>query len=196
MVMWRLWVHFIWLLSKIRTSWHPQNVSNITTLQNLQGLYVLLVWLEPLFLGRLRLEPLTSNQTVIQQRRSLAWRRKQPIYFFRFQRAGAHIPTRPPLKIYLVAVFSSPEPLDSQGELIGWPWSGVRPSVVRPSVHNFKDLLLWNRLANQSQILYEASIVPRELIWPTLHPPPRTIFHGCQIVHWDPRTAKNFCPQR
>ena len=27
-------------------------------------------------------------------------------------------------------------------------------------------------------------------------PPPRTIFHGCQIVHWDPRNAKNFCPQR
>ena len=26
--------------------------------------------------------------------------------------------------------------------------------------------------------------------------PPRTIFHGCQIVHWDPRNAKNFCPQR
>ena len=24
---------------------------------------------------------------------------------------------------------------------------------------------------------------------------PRTIFHGCQIVHWDPRNAKNFCPQ-
>ena len=50
-------------------------------------------------------------------------------------------------------IFSSPEPLGSLGELIGWPWSGVRPSV-----HNFKDLLLWNRLANQSQILYEASI--------------------------------------
>ena len=37
-------------------------------------------------------------------------------------------------------VFSSPEPLGSQGELIVYPCSGVRPSssVRRPSVHNFK----------------------------------------------------------
>ena len=26
--------------------------------------------------------------------------------------------------------------------------------------------------------------------------PPRTIFHGCHIIHLDPRNAKNFCPQR
>ena len=33
------------------------------------------------------------------------------------------------------AIFSSPEPLGSQGELIVYPWSGVRrPSVVRQSV--------------------------------------------------------------
>ena len=51
-------------------------------------------------------------------------------------------------------VFSSPEPSGSQGELIVYPCSGVRPS----SVHNFKHLLLWNRLANQSQILCGASL--------------------------------------
>ena len=41
------------------------------------------------------------------------------------------------------------------GELIGYSWSGVRPSsssVVRPSFTMLKDLLR-NRLANQSQIL-------------------------------------------
>ena len=26
--------------------------------------------------------------------------------------------------------------------------------------------------------------------------PPRTIFHGCQIVHWDPLDAKQRCPQK
>ena len=25
---------------------------------------------------------------------------------------------------------------------------------------------------------------------------PRTIFHGCQIVHWDPLNAKRRCPQK
>ena len=48
------------------------------------------------------------------------------------------------------------------GELIGYPWSGVRPSSVvrrRPSVvNNFKRLLLQNRLADQSQILCGASL--------------------------------------
>ena len=49
------------------------------------------------------------------------------------------------------------------GELIGYPWSGVRPSsVVRPSVvvvvNNFKHLLLRNRWADQSQILCGASL--------------------------------------
>ena len=54
--------------------------------------------------------------------------------------------------VYLV--FSSPEPSVSQGELIVYPWSGVRRTssvvvVVRP---HFQTLLLWNRLTNQSQI--------------------------------------------
>ena len=47
------------------------------------------------------------------------------------------------------------------GELIVYPWSGVRrPSVRRPSasVHKLKDLLLRNRLADQSQILCGASL--------------------------------------
>ena len=26
--------------------------------------------------------------------------------------------------------------------------------------------------------------------------PPRTIFHGCQIVHWDPLGGKRRCPQK
>ena len=26
--------------------------------------------------------------------------------------------------------------------------------------------------------------------------PPRTIFHGCQIVHWDPLDGKLRCPQK
>ena len=52
------------------------------------------------------------------------------------------------------SVFSSPEP-KAHGELIGYPWSGVRrPSVV----HNFKHLLLKNRKADQSQILCGASL--------------------------------------
>ena len=48
------------------------------------------------------------------------------------------------------------------GELIGYSWSGVRPSasVRRPSsvVNNFKRLLLRNRWADQSQILCGASL--------------------------------------
>ena len=27
-------------------------------------------------------------------------------------------------------------------------------------------------------------------------PPPRTIFHGCQIVHWDPLDGKRRCSQK
>ena len=42
------------------------------------------------------------------------------------------------------------------GELIVYPWSGRRPSVV--VVYNFKHLLLRNRMANQSQILCGASM--------------------------------------
>ena len=49
------------------------------------------------------------------------------------------------------------------GELIGYSWSGVRPSSVRrPSsssvVNNFKRLLLQNRLPDQCQILCGASL--------------------------------------
>ena len=45
------------------------------------------------------------------------------------------------------------------GELIGYPWSGVRPSVRRRRPFTMlKDLLLQNRLANQSQILCGASL--------------------------------------
>ena len=48
------------------------------------------------------------------------------------------------------------------GELIGYSWSGVRPSVgvVRPSASSImlKDLLLRNPFANHSQILCGASL--------------------------------------
>ena len=52
------------------------------------------------------------------------------------------------------------------GELIVYSCSGVRPSVVRRRrtsssyvvVHNFKHLLLRNRWADQSQILFGASL--------------------------------------
>ena len=42
------------------------------------------------------------------------------------------------------------------GELIGYSWSGVRPSSS--VVNNFKRLLLQNRLADQWQILCGASL--------------------------------------
>ena len=41
------------------------------------------------------------------------------------------------------------------GELIGYPWSGIRPSVI---VNNFKHLLLQKGLPDQSQILCGASL--------------------------------------
>ena len=44
------------------------------------------------------------------------------------------------------------------GELIVYQWSGVRPSVVRPSSTMLKHLLLRNRLADRSQILCGASL--------------------------------------
>ena len=46
------------------------------------------------------------------------------------------------------------------GELIGYPWSGVRPSSVRcrSSFTMLKDLLPRNRFANQSHILSGASL--------------------------------------
>ena len=59
--------------------------------------------------------------------------------------------------------FSSPEPTAHRWAyripMVRRP-SVVRPSVVRPSsvVNNFKLLLLWNRLANQNQILCGASL--------------------------------------
>ena len=42
------------------------------------------------------------------------------------------------------------------GELIVYPWSGVRPSSV--VVHNFKHKYLCNRWADHNQILSEASL--------------------------------------
>ena len=41
------------------------------------------------------LQRITSNQMVTQQRRSFAWRHKQPIYFFRPQWVVAYIDDRP-----------------------------------------------------------------------------------------------------
>ena len=58
-------------------------------------------------------------------------------------------------------IFSSPEPLGSQGELIVYP-SSRRPSVRRPSASAsftmLKDHLLRNRWADQNQILCGASL--------------------------------------
>ena len=79
-------------------------------------------------------------------------------YVVSFRRGSSFL-----LLLRMGCVISSPEPLGSQGELIVYPWSGVRrPSVVRPSVRPsstmLKHLLLGNRLADQSQILCEASL--------------------------------------
>ena len=61
---------------------------------------------------------------------------------------------------YLFKVFSSPEPSGSQGELIVYPYSGVRVASLLSSSSStmFKHLLLRNRFANQSQILCGASL--------------------------------------
>ena len=75
-----------------------------------------------------------------------------PMEKSRFSHEAAHI-------IDVVSIFSSPEPKAHRrliGELIGYSWSGVRPSSS--VVNNFKSLLLRNRLADQSQILYGASL--------------------------------------
>ena len=53
----------------------------------------------------------------------------------------------------LVVLFSS----RLIGELIGYSWSGVRPSASSV-VHNFKRLLPQNRLPDQYQILCGASL--------------------------------------
>ena len=57
-------------------------------------------------------------------------------------------------------IVSSPELSGSQGELIVYPYSGVRVSLLLllSSSTMFKHLLLWNRFANQSQILCGASL--------------------------------------
>ena len=47
-------------------------------------------------------------------------------------------------------------------------------------------------LESQSDIVYPAI----QLRLPCTPPPPRTNFHGCQIVHWDPLDAKRRCPQK
>ena len=44
------------------------------------------------------------------------------------------------------------------GELIGYSWSGVRPSASASASTMLKDLLLQNLFANQSQILCGASL--------------------------------------
>ena len=48
------------------------------------------------------------------------------------------------------------------GELIGYLWSGVRPLSSSSPFTMLKDLLLWNRFANQSQILCGASLGRRK----------------------------------
>ena len=59
------------------------------------------------------------------------------------------------------------------GELIGYSWSGVRPSVgvVRPSASStmLKVLLLRNRFANQNQILCGAASLGRGTIFCSRH---------------------------
>ena len=60
--------------------------------------------------------------------------------------------------VYIFSVISSPEPSGSQGELIVYPYSGVRCRPLSSSSTMFKHLLLWNRFANQSQILCGASL--------------------------------------
>ena len=64
------------------------------------------------------------------------------------------------IKFFVLFIFSSPEP-----KAHGWansipvtPASVRRLSSVRPSVHNFKHLLLWNHWANQTQISYGDSL--------------------------------------
>ena len=69
-----------------------------------------------------------------------------------------------------LAIFSSPEPPGSKGELIIYPCSGVRPSTAVRRRHRlsttYKDLLLSNHLANQSQNSCEAAtwVVERKFI--------------------------------
>ena len=59
----------------------------------------------------------------------------------------------------LLPLFSSPEPLGSQGELIVYPSSRRQSVRRRPSSFTMlKDLLLRNRWADQSQILCGASL--------------------------------------
>ena len=51
----------------------------------------------------------------------------------------------------------------------------------------------------EAQVNSISPYLPQELISPTLQPPPpppRTIFHGCHSVHWDPPDAKKICPQK
>ena len=55
------------------------------------------------------------------------------------------------------SLFSSPELCSGWAIVITFRPSSVHPSV-RPSVNNFKRLLLWNRWANFAQISYGASL--------------------------------------
>ena len=65
-------------------------------------------------------------------------------------------------RIKFPGIFSSPEPKahleGSQGELIVYQWSVVRPSSSSVVVHTFKLDYLWSHLANLDQILYVASL--------------------------------------
>ena len=72
-------LHFMGPLPKVRMSWHPTSASKLSH----KGLYVWMVWFEPLSLGWLKPERYTSNQLVSQKRVSFAWKHIQPIYFFR-----------------------------------------------------------------------------------------------------------------
>ena len=57
-------------------------------------------------------------------------------------------------KIWCLVEFLAHRSRRLKGELIGYSWSSVRPSVV----NNFKHVLLQNRLPDQNQILCGASL--------------------------------------
>ena len=78
-----------------------------------------------------------------------------------------------------------------------WCWMGKL--ILHSLSHVLR--LLWVRCQRQSQQTTGAGWVSYYTASPTCYTPganltylapPRTIFHGCQIVHWDPRNAKNF----
>ena len=70
---------------------------------------------------------------------------------------GVVCPCPGAIYLYMTTIFSSPEPSGSQGELIVYPYPGVGCRRRRHQTM-FKHLFLWNRFANQSQILCGASL--------------------------------------